>query len=265
MSYDDDLFDDNDVQVTDEIVQDIDPISEDDKIFTDSPQFKELIESIQRELKNVDNFSFILYTKIYQNMIDHLNWMFRALSDDTAVHFITVRHLYNEIGEYNYNQIQKLKELERSIIVAGYFNGTIEHSIAQLKDNPAVSISDSFVKYTYDHLMREHAMSSFYLGTMIDKYVDYCQSLNFEMDQLLVESHIPSTISVLERQVYGEYIHAAEIEYVGQFPDAVDLKDEHNSSTAKILVEFVFATNRIIEKIKTGDTNDLMKEFRTHE
>lgn len=260
MTYDDDLFDDNEVSVGDYSVDQ--SLENEEEIFTHSPEFKELIEVIRKQLSNVDNFSFILYSKIYQSILDHINWRYRLLSDSTAVHFIVVRDIYNKVNnDKSYDQIQKFKELERSIIVSGYFTEIIAHCIAQLKDNPAVSLHDSFVKYTYEQMLREHAMSTFYLGNVIDKYISYCNANNLIIDTLLIESQIPSQISSLERQVYGQFIHSAEIEYVGVFPDAVDLKDEYNSTSSKFLVEFIFDVQRIIEKIKNGDTSDITKDF----
>lgn len=259
MPLDDDLFDDNEVIIDDDALEAEE--NGESKIFADSPQFHKLIEGLQRELENIDDFSFILFSRTYHAVLDHVHYLFRLLSDGTAINFVAMPEFALSGGSHSFQHIQQLKEFQRAIMASGYFTETIGHIIARLKDNPSCSHHDSYVKFCYDHLLREYSMSTFYLGWVIDKYTAFCEANNFPVDSTLVEHQILSYIGVTERQLYGEFVHAGEIEYVGQFPNAADLKDEFNSKNASFLADFIFAIQEILSKIKAGDTTDLFKEF----
>ena len=129
---------------------------------------------------------------------------------------------------------------------------------ALLKENPLCSHPGSYVEYAYENFMREYSFSQDYLSFLIDNYIAFIEKSHLKKDENLIEHQLPSSMNVIERQEWGEFIHAAHLQFIGDVPAADELKDKYCADWAQFVANFVGRIEEVLQRIKQGDDTSLV-------
>lgn len=261
MSIDDDLFEDNNVLIDSDQIND-NTSNEENDLRSLSPEYQALIQELKGAFENVDAFSFNIYPSTYLSILEQIQSLYRDMASTNAVNLIAPQFFVSSQTDHTYEQVLALKELERMIVLTGYLNEIVGHCTAILKDEPQVSHPGSYIAYCNDNFLREYKLCTMYLSKIIDQYVEYCNEHSFEIDQNLVDYQIKTFVSTIERQAYGQFVHGFELERVGVFENVVDTRDESSSNHARSICSFVTTIQTVVDHIQSDNALGIQEYFR---
>lgn len=264
MGNDDDLFEDNDIIVVEEsIIEDYIDDDEPDTNFSSlSDHEKEWFGKLREILENTSSFSFSLYTNIYAEVIRSITESKKMLKVPTGV-VPAALVIVAGSDEYSLDQMIRLKENQRAIILGGFYMRCLEQMSAALLEHPRAQEPKTFVQYMSEKVNFEFQTAVLYLNELIEEYQDFCKDNNIEIDQLLCNEQALSYATVQDRMSFGHAVPAAKIELIGpvkNWEEARLTQIKAIKTTSMFMINYI---DDMVTKIRNGDSS--VKDIIQHE
>jgi hypothetical protein len=243
----DDLFEDNDV-IIDDIPKEETVIESNESGVVSDSQLSQVLSKVMEKLNNVNQFSFSIFSAIYQDFMTIPKSILSNYYNDSCVTNIAIYK--STLGSHDADTLVYLYELQRKILIMG-FRHQYAFSLLQLfNENIEDEPEDSFLLYFQNTLQKEVILNELYLGKLLYTYEEYCELNDITVDLILVEHQLKSYMSSVEKREYGVVLKAKEIEDIGVLDNFVDHRDQMIREVNESVFRFINQVQSTIDKLK---------------